>query len=124
MGEMIAQTFDATRQYGKTADQIKNTVKIFALVLQNYQIDQIRAAFVAYLQNHPEMPTPSDILGYIRRGNRRPYDRALYVALCQKRQQTAWSHGPEPWQRGDGLTDAESRYIADFEAHQMQEITT
>lgn len=121
LSDMLAQCYDGLKVYGKTPAQLTNTIKLFALALADQQIDDVQAAFLAYLKNHPEMPAPSDILGYIRRGNRPPLDRALYVALCQKRQQTAWHHGPETWQQGHGLTGPEEKYINDFENLQINE---
>lgn len=115
VSEMVTQCHHALRGYGKTPEQITASVKIFSLVLAKYPIDDIRAAFVAYLENHAEIPTPADIVGYIRREGHKPMDKALYIALCQKRQQTSWSEGPNPWQKGDGLNNAEAKYIRDYE---------
>lgn len=112
---LVTQCFDTLKTFGRDPEQLSNAVKLFCLVLDGYSMEQINSAFVAYLQNHAEMPTPSDIVGYIKRGNRKPMDRALYVALCQKRERTAWRDGPESWQQGDGLSDEETAYVREFE---------
>jgi hypothetical protein len=118
---MIAQCYDGLKVYGKTPEQLTNTIKLFALALADHHIGDVQAAFVAYLKNHQEIPTPSDIIGYIRRKGRPPLDRSVYIGLCQKRQQTAWKTGPDPWQQGDGLTKAEEKYINDFEQLELNE---
>lgn len=119
LSDMIALCYETLNVYGKKPEQIEATVKLFSIVLANDCIGNVRKAFVAYLRNHRDMPTPSDIIGYIRREGRPPFDRSIYIGLCQKRERTAWKEGIHPWQQGDGLSDAEARYIADYERFEV-----
>lgn len=119
LAEMIALCYETLNVYGKKPEQLEAVVKLFSIVLADQSIGDVRQAFVAYLRNHRDMPTPSDIIGYIRRQGHAPFDRSIYIALCQKRESTSWKHGTHPWERGDGLTDAESRYIADYERFEV-----
>jgi hypothetical protein len=54
------------------------------MVLSNYPYDKIEEAFRFYLKSHNEMPAPSDIANIIDRGNKPPFDRAVYVAISKK----------------------------------------
>lgn len=119
LADMLAMCYETLNVYGKKPEQIETAVKLWCCVLANDRIADVRAAFVSYLRNHRDMPTPSDIIGYIRREGRPPFDRSIYIALCEKRKHTAWSDGIQPWQKGDGLTDAETRYIADYERFEV-----
>lgn len=118
LGLMLAQCYEALNVYGKTPEQASGALRLFSMVLADYTIEQITTAFTQYLHNHRDMPTPSDIVGYIRREGRPPLDRSIYISLCKKRELTAWREGSEVWQRGDGLTDAETKYIADYEKYE------
>lgn len=115
LAEMLAGCYSAMRTYGKEPEHLAAAVKLFCLVLGHCPIESVREAFIAYLRNHQEFPTPADIAGYIKRGGRKPFDKALYVALCQKRERTFWKTGPEAWNQGDGLTDQETKYIREYE---------
>lgn len=119
LADMLAMCYETLNVYGKKPEQIETAVKLFSIVLAENCIGDVRKAFVAYLRNHRDMPTPSDIIGYIRREGRPPFDRSIYIALCEKRKHTAWSDGIQPWQKGDGLTDAETRYISDYERFEV-----
>lgn len=115
LSEMVTQCHHALRVYGKSPEQVMGAVKLFAMVLGKYSLTQVQDAFRAYLEHHADMPTPADIVGYIRRSGRPPMDKAFYIALCQKKERTAWRHGSNPWEQGDGLSSEENAYIRDFE---------
>lgn len=119
IAEMVAQCFDALSTYGKQPEQLTNTVKMFVFVLGDYTADKIVTAFKLHLQRSRDMPTPADIVAIIRRGNKPPLDKSVYVSLCQKRERTAWRHGEHSWQRGDALTDEEAEYIKEYERDSM-----
>lgn len=78
------QCFDGLKLYGKEPEQIENTVKLFRMVLADFPSDKIQSAFVTHLQRSSEMPTPSDIVQLINRGNKPAFDKAVYIRLEKK----------------------------------------
>jgi hypothetical protein len=70
--------------YGKEAGQLKSAAALFQLTLSDLPIDKIRDAFRFYLQNYTDMPTPADICNIVKRGNKPPLDRSVYVSISKK----------------------------------------
>ena len=116
IADMITQCFDVLKVYGKEPEQIKNTIKAFILTLAGFSMEQINSAFIAYLSDNSEMPTPSDIVKLIKRGNKPPLEKSVYIALCQKRERTSFF---EAGAHGNCLTIDEEQYIRDYEAEMM-----
>lgn len=81
---MLYQCFQSLRLYGKEPEALEGTVAMFNLVLSDYSYEKIEQAMIFYLKNHNEMPAPADIANIIERGNRPPFDRAVYVAISKK----------------------------------------
>lgn len=81
---MVSQCFQALKLYGKEPEQLDGTLSMFQLVLGKYEFDEIQEAFEFYLSNNTEMPTPADIVSIIRRGNKPPFNQAVYIALSKK----------------------------------------
>lgn len=98
--------FDTMKIYGKEPEQLKNAAALFQLVLADFPIDKIQQAFVYHLQNSVEMPTPADIATIIRRGNKPPFERSVYVSISKKDAELRTS---EEWQ-----------YMRDYERHQIE----
>lgn len=116
LAEIVAQCFDGLKLYGREPEQLANAVKLFDLALGAFSVEQVRAGFVAHLQRSSEMPTPADIVGYIRRKGRPPLDKAMYTALIQKRERTSFV---DAGQHGNGLTTAEEKYIQEYEEYAL-----
>ena len=81
---ILAQCFDGLKVYGKEPEQMRSTNAMFQLVLADYAIDKIREAFIFYLKFNSEMPAPADIAQIIERGNKPPFDKAVYVSISKK----------------------------------------
>lgn len=60
------------------------TVATFNLVLADYEFSRIKDAFAFYLRSNTEMPAPADIANIIERGNKPPFDKAVYVSISKK----------------------------------------
>jgi len=112
MALMVSQCFDALRQYGKEPEQVEGVVRLFSLVLAPYSMKQISQAFSVYLSRYSEMPTPADIAQIIRRGGKPPFEKSVYVALCQKRERTSFV---DAGYHGNGLSTEEEDYIKEYE---------
>lgn len=81
---MLLACYDGLKVYGKDPEQLDNANKLFHLVLADYPIDKIEAALRYYLRHHTEMPAPADIAIIIERGNKPPFERAVYVNISKK----------------------------------------
>lgn len=116
LGALIVQCFDALKLYGKEPEQLKNAAALFQFALADYPMEKINEAFRAYLNRSSEMPTPADICVLIRRSNKPPLEKSVYIALVQKRERTTvkYSYGTY-----DDLTNEEKQYIAEFEEFQI-----
>lgn len=102
---MLFQCFQGLKLYGKEPEALEALVAMFQLVLHDYTMDQIRRAFALHLKRSNEMPAPADIANIIERGNRPPFERAVYVNLSRK----------PPEHR----TSDEWAYMRDYEADRL-----
>lgn len=58
---LIYDSYCSQRIYGRTPQELKGMTKNFRVVLEDYNLLEIRNAFKSFLGSSPEMPTPSDI---------------------------------------------------------------
>lgn len=93
---MLMQCFQALKLYGKEPEQIEGVIAMFRMVLADYPMDKIKAAFTFYLRHNSEMPAPADIATIIERGGKPPFERAVYVSISKKhpdqRTSTEWDY--------------------------------
>lgn len=101
LGNLLASCFDIFPLYGREPEAAANVVRAFHITLADFGIAQIEQAFRFHLQNYKEFPLPADIANIIRRGNKPPFERSVYVSMTRKH--------PED------RTSAEWAYIRDFE---------
>ncbi len=88
LGDILGFCFDTLKLYGKEPEQIASVNKMFQFILADYPIDKIVSAFKFYFAHNSEMPTPADIAGIIKRGNKPPLDKTVYMALTKKKEHT------------------------------------
>lgn len=93
--------YDGLKTYGKEPEQLNNLNKLFQLVLADYSIEQIESALRYYMKHNTEMPAPADIATIIERGNKPPFERAVYVSITKK--------------HAEDRTSAEWQYMRDYE---------
>ena len=98
LGLILADCFDSLKLYGKSPDSVKSSFKFFQMVLADYTFEQIEEAFVYYLKNSSEFPTPADIATIIERGGKPPFSEAVYVNLCKKRDRQPEQMEPHEWE--------------------------
>lgn len=98
---LLAQCFDIFPLYGREPEAADNIRKAFRLTLSDYPIDKIADAFRYHLKISRDFPVPADIVTIIERGNKPPFDKAVYVALSRKYK--------------EHLTTDEWQYMNDYE---------
>ena len=81
---LLAQCFDIFPLYGREPEAADNIRKGFRLTLSDYPIDKITEAFRYHLKISRDFPVPADIVTIIERGNKPPFDRAVYIAISRK----------------------------------------
>lgn len=101
LSTIILQCFDSLKLYGKEPEQIGNLNAMFQFVLADYSYDKIMEAFRFYLSTSSELPTPADIVGIIKRGNKPPLEKSVYTALSKKKDYAR--------------SNAEDRYMREYE---------
>ena len=84
IGEAIVMFFDALKTYGKQPAQLEAVTKLFLFALSEYPVDKIIDAMAFYVRNYTDFPAPADIVQIIERGNKPPFDRAVYVTISKK----------------------------------------
>jgi len=84
LNETLLMTFDALKTYGKEPEQLDSVKKLFHFALADYSWDRIREAFAYYIKHNTEFPAPADIVQIIERGNKPPFDRAVYTSISKK----------------------------------------
>lgn len=75
--------YDGMKIYGKTPDQMESATKLFTFVLADYTYEQIQSALAYYAKHYNEMPAPADIATIIERGDKPPFDKAVYVSISK-----------------------------------------
>jgi hypothetical protein len=66
---LVGQSFETLRVFGKEPGQLKTITRTFLMMLAEFPIIRVRAAFIAWMKTQSEMPTPADIIGLIDGGN-------------------------------------------------------
>lgn len=102
---ILHQCFQGLNVFGKTPEEMEAIIGLHQMVLADYGIEQIRPAFVKWLQTSSTFPTPADIVSLIERGGRPPLDRAVYVSISKK--------------PADMRTKADWGYMADYERERI-----
>ena len=75
--------FDTMKLYGKEPEQLDSVTRMFMFVLADYPYEKISEALRFYSKHYNEMPAPADIVTIIERGNKPPFDKAVYAAISQ-----------------------------------------
>ena len=71
------------------------------MVLAQFTMDQVRAAFGKWLETNSTFPAPADIVSLIRRGGKPPLEKSYYIAISKK--------------PADQRTKDEWQYLRDYE---------
>lgn len=59
--DLVRQSFDVFNLYGKQPEALANIVQGFSLALEDQSVEDIRRAFMEWLNTNSTMPTPADI---------------------------------------------------------------
>lgn len=97
----ICTMFEAMKVYGKDAESVESSVRLFKFALAEYTTEQILKGMADYTRFKSDFPTPSDIVGFIERGGRPAPNKSIYISFCKK----------EPVER----TEEEWEYIRFYE---------
>lgn len=96
LNETLLMFFDALKTYGKEPEQMDSVKKLMQFALADYPWQKVREAFAYYVKNNTEFPAPADIVQIIERGNKPPFERAVYTAISKKhadqRTSEEWSY--------------------------------
>jgi hypothetical protein len=84
IGEAIVLFHDALKTYGKQPEQMESVTKLFMFALADYPTEKIIDAMAYYVRNYTDFPAPADIVQIIERGNKPPFDRAVYTSISKK----------------------------------------
>lgn len=84
LNETLLMFFDALKTYGKEPEQMDSVKKLMQFALSEYPWQKIREALAYYVKHNTEFPAPADIVQIIERGNKPPFERAVYTAISKK----------------------------------------
>ena len=84
LNEALLMAFDALKTYGKEPEQLDSVKKLMHFALADYPWPKIQAALAYYFKHNTEFPAPADIVQIIERGNKPPFDRAVYTSISKK----------------------------------------
>ena len=84
LNEALLMAFDGLNTYGKEPEQLENAKKLFHFALADYPWERIRPALAFHFKYNKEFPVPADIVQIIERGNKPPFERAVYVSISKK----------------------------------------
>lgn len=75
---------------------MESVTRLFQMTLSDFSIEEIKKAFIFYMQHNNEMPTPADIYTIIKRGGKPPLDKSVYIRISKKsgeeRTQEEWQY--------------------------------
>lgn len=80
----LYRDFYAMKTYGKEPESLESIVSLFNESLANFPFEKINAAFIIHAQRSQEFPTPSDIVGLIRRNGKPPIKESDVIAIRKK----------------------------------------
>ena len=92
---LIFQCFQSLKLYGKEPEALEEINAMFHFVLADYPLEKISQAIAFYLKTNDQMPAPADIAMIIERGNKPPFDKSVYIAVCKKNGE---DRTPEEWE--------------------------
>lgn len=84
LNEALLMAFDALKTYGKEPEQLESVKKLMHFALADYPWEKIRDALAYYFKHNSEFPAPADIVQIIERGNKPPFDKAVYTTISKK----------------------------------------
>ena len=84
ISDAIIMFYNGLKTYGKQPDQLTEVTQLFLFVLRDYPVEKIVDAMAYYVKNWNEFPAPADIANIIDRGNKPPFDKAVYVTISKK----------------------------------------
>lgn len=84
LNEALLMAFDALKTYGKEPEQLDSVKKLMHFALADYPWQKIQAALAYYFKHNSEFPAPADIVQIIERGNKPPFDKAVYTTISKK----------------------------------------
>jgi hypothetical protein len=79
LNEALLMAFDALKTYGKEPEQLDSVKKLMHFALADYPWKKIQDALAFYFRHNTEFPAPADLVQIIERGNKPPFDRAVYT---------------------------------------------
>lgn len=115
LSRLLQGTYVMLKKFGEAADVAEMRDTGFQLVLGEYAIDDVTAAFVAYLKTGKEIPTPADIVGIVN-----PSTRQLcpnYYRQLVEKDRRMLNEG-----RMFRLDDDEKAYIEKYEHQQLRRV--
>lgn len=108
---LLYQTYACQRTYGEKAERIQDREAMFQLVLADFTISEINAAFMEHIRRCPDLPTPSDIYNILN-PKPAPLCRTVYIGLRQRlKNGEFFSSGGE-----------EMRFLRAFEKQEMEKV--
>lgn len=107
---LLYQTYASQATFGDKAQMMEYRDQMFQLVLAEYSIAQIQAAFLEHIRMSRELPTPHCIAKRID-PSLEPLSAAMYVRISEKiKSGTSW------------VSDEERAYMRQFEAQELKKV--
>lgn len=93
------------KMWGKSGEDVAGAVLAIESKLGHLPVETVVWSIGRHYEISSEFPSPSDLLGWIRRGGKPPYERSVYVKITKK--------------EGSDRTEAEWEYMKAYEAEVM-----
>lgn len=84
LDELLGGCFALQKLYGKNTGNTSEIITLFQNILSNYPAKKVIMAFEKWLEISQEFPTPSDIIGLIRRNGKPPLRESDIIAINRK----------------------------------------
>lgn len=107
LANLLAQCFDIFPLYGREAVAADNIRKAFQLTLADCEVEKIEAAFRYHLRVYRDFPVPADIYQIVKRGNKPPFERSVYIRLVKRKEADPYAYNL--------LSREEIDYMKDYE---------
>ena len=102
LDELLGTCLALQKLYGRDVANSDTIIELFQRMMGKYEAGKVIHAFETWMERSQEFPTPSDIIGLIKRAGRPPLSESMFVQISKK---DGEDRTPDDWQ-----------YLRDYQA--------
>lgn len=84
LDDLIGTSLALQKLYGRDVQNAATVINLFQKSFAKYPAEKVIQAMEIWQERKPEFPTPSDIIGLIKRGGKEPIPKEIYINISKK----------------------------------------